>query len=142
MSSLLGLDIGTTGCKAIIFDSDGTLLAKASREYAVDIPQPQYAEQNIETVWELAQQAIREAVSAAHLKTIDAIALSVHGEAVTPIDEIGRALRPTILGMDTRTGLQNDLLRERFGSESSFPDYRYACAYHQYPAQTALDQTA
>ena len=113
--NLLGLDIGTTGCKAILFDSDGVLLAKASREYPVDIPHPQWAEQDIENVWQLAQESIREVIVAAHVTDIAAIGLSVHGEAVTPVDEQGRALRPTILGMDTRTAAQNDWLRERFG---------------------------
>ncbi|MCA2003046.1 MAG: hypothetical protein LDL51_14375 [Chloroflexi bacterium] len=118
--NLLGLDIGTTGCKAILFDSDGTLLAKASREYAVDFPHPQWAEQDLENVWRLAQEAIREAIAAAQAAEIAAIALSVHGEAVTPVDKSGRPLRPTILGMDTRTGPQNDWLRERFGGEPLF----------------------
>ena len=118
--NLLGLDIGTTGCKAILFDSDGVLLAKASREYPVDIPHPQWAEQDIENVWQLAQESIREVIVAAHVTDIAAIGLSVHGEAVTPVDEQGRALRPTILGMDTRTGAQNDWLRERFGGKTLF----------------------
>ena len=118
--NLLGLDIGTTGCKAILFDTDGTLLAKAWREYPVDIPHPQWAEQDIENVWRLAQEAIKEAIAAASVIDIAAIGLSVHGEAVTPVDRRGRALRPTILGMDTRTGAQNDWLRERFGGENLF----------------------
>ena len=118
--NLLGLDIGTTGCKAILFDSDGTLLAKASREYSVSIPHPHWAEQDIENVWQLAQEAIREAIAAAHVSEIAAIGLSVHGEAVTPVDERGCAMRPTILGMDTRTGAQNDWLRQRFGGEALF----------------------
>lgn len=118
--NLLGLDIGTTGCKAILFDSDGTLLAKASREYAVNIPHPQWAEQDIENVWILAQEAIRETLVAARINEITAISLSVHGEAVTPVDERGCALRPTILGMDTRTDAQNHWLRERFGGEGLF----------------------
>jgi len=118
--NLLGLDIGTTGCKAILFDSDGTLLAKASREYTVDFPQPQWAEQDLEEVWWLAQEAIHEAVVAAHVTDIAAIGLSVHGEAVTPVDGHGHPLRPTILGMDTRTGPQKDWLRARFGGEVLF----------------------
>jgi xylulokinase len=118
--NLLGLDIGTTGCKAILFDSDGTLLAKASREYAVDIPHPQWAEQDLENVWILAQEAIKEAIFVADVHEVAALGLSVHGEAVTPVDEHGRALYPTILGMDTRTGAQNDWLRERFGGEGLF----------------------
>ncbi len=118
--TLLGLDLGTTGCKALLFDSDGTLLAKASREYAVDFPRPHWAEQDMETVWRLAQEAIREAIAAAGVKGITAIGLSVHGEAVTPVDRAGHPLRPTILGMDTRTSAQNDYLRKRFGSEALF----------------------
>ena len=118
--NLLGLDIGTTGCKAILFDSDGTLLAKASREYTVDFPRPQWAEQDLEKVWWLAQEAIREVIIVAKVTEIAAIGLSVHGEAITPVDSSGHPLRPTILGMDTRTGPQNDWLRERFGGEALF----------------------
>lgn len=117
---LMGLDIGTSGCKAVLFDQDGTLLAKASREYAVDFPQPSWAEQNIEQVWVLAQEAMREAIALARIHQVAAIGLSVHGEAVTPVDQHGQALRPTILGMDTRTAEQNAWLRERFGAEHLF----------------------
>ena len=94
--SLIGLDIGTTGCKALLFDNDGALLAKASREYPVDFPHPQWAEQDLENVWRLAQDAIREAIGAANVTDVAAIGLSVHGEAITPVDTSGRALRPTI----------------------------------------------
>ena len=118
--NLLGLDIGTTGCKAILFDSDGKLLAKAAREYPVDIPHLQWAEQDLKNVWRLAQEAICEAIATARVTEIAAIGLSVHGEAVTPVDERGHPLRPTILGMDTRTSLENDWLRERFGGKALF----------------------
>jgi xylulokinase len=118
--NLLGLDIGTAGCKALLFDIDGSLVAKAWREYLVDFPHPQWAEQDLENVWRLAQEAIQETIVTAHVTEIAAIGLSVHGEAVTPVDEDGRSLRPTILGMDTRTGHQNAWLRERFGGEALF----------------------
>lgn len=117
MSTLLGLDVGTTGCKALLFDGDGTLLASASREYAVDLPRPGWAEQDIERVWVLAQEAMGEAIRSARVVEVAAIGLSVHGEAVTPVDAAGRPLRPTILGMDTRTERENDWLREHVGAE-------------------------
>ena len=84
--TLLGLDIGTTGCKAVLFDEGGVLLAKASREYPVDFPYPNWAEQNIENVWALAQEALRDAINQAGEKIVEALAISVHGEAVTPVD--------------------------------------------------------
>ena len=116
----IGLDIGTTGCKAVIFDATGNLLASASREYAVDIPHPNWAEQDAEDVWRLAQDALREVIAAVRPEGIVALGLSVQGEAVMPVDAQGQALRPAILGMDTRTGEQNAWLRDEFGAEHLF----------------------
>ena len=118
---LIGLDIGTTGCKAHIFDITGKPLGSASREYAVDIPRPDWAEQDAERVWQLAQEALREALEQAGPgEKVAGVGLSVQGEAITPVDENGNALRPTILGMDTRTDEQNAWLREQFGAEHLF----------------------
>lgn len=116
----MGLDIGTTGCKAVIFDAVGNLLTSVSREYAVDIPRPNWAEQDAERVWRLAQDALREAIAAAGPEDSVALGLSVQGEAVMPVDARGQALRPAILGMDTRTGEQNAWLRDKFGAEHLF----------------------
>jgi xylulokinase len=118
--NLLGLDIGTTSCKANLFDEYGLLLSSTNREYQVEIPHPGWAEQNIGTVWRLALDAMRETIQFAKVDEIAALALSVHGEAVTPVDAYGNALRPTILGMDTRTDVQNEWLRANLGAEYLF----------------------
>ncbi len=118
--NFVGLDIGTTGCKAAIFDEEGNLLASAGREYSVDIPRAMWAEQNPEEVWRLAQEALGQAVARSGGQAVAAVGLSVQGEAVMPIDDRGRALRPAILGMDRRTGEQNAWLRERLGAEHLF----------------------
>ena len=119
--NLIGLDVGTTGCKAHVFNRDGMLLASASREYAVDFPHPGWAEQDSEVVWKLTQEALREAITAAGAsESVAAIGLSVQGEAVMPVDAKGRVLRPAILGMDTRTGEQNQWLTKKFGAEKLF----------------------
>lgn len=118
--ALIGLDVGTTGCKAHIFDDDLGLMASASREYPVDIPHPQWAEQDAENVWTLAKESLREALDKADVHSAAAISFSVQGEAVAPVDEQGKALRPMILGMDTRTGKQNDWLKNKFGAKRLF----------------------
>jgi xylulokinase len=120
--SLIGLDIGTTGCKAIVFDARGRILGQAAREYGVLMPHPQWAEQDAERVWHLAWEALSEVVDADPVRRDPplALALSVQGEAVIPVDAEGRALRPAILGMDTRTGAENEWLADRFGAESLF----------------------
>ena len=121
--TLIGLDIGTTGCKAIVFDVQGRILGQAAREYAIWMPHPHWAEQNAERVWQLAWESLEEAVAQAADPGgagPPALALSVQGEAVIPVDGQGRALRPAILGMDTRTGAENEWLAERLGGEALF----------------------
>ena len=117
---LIGLDIGTTGCKAAVFEEDGRLVSRAGRECGVDMPQAGWAEQDAEAVWRLAQEALGQAIAAAGQGAIAALGLSVQGEAVMPVDAGGRALAPAILGMDTRTADENRWLGERFGPEQLF----------------------
>ena len=118
--SLIGLDIGTTGCKAIVFREDGVILAQARREYAVETPHPTWAEQDAEDVWRRAWQCLQEAIPAVANDPPVAMALSCQGEAVMPVDADGKPLRPVILGMDTRTTAENQWLAERFGAEWLF----------------------
>ena len=118
---LIGLDIGTSGCKAMIFDSRGARLASASCEYSVEAPHPGWAEQDAEAVWRLAQHALSQAIAAAGPgDPVAALSLSVQGEAVIAVDAGGRALRPAILGMDTRTVSQNEWLTAQLGAEHLF----------------------
>jgi xylulokinase len=56
--STIGLDIGTTGCKAVVFSDQGETLGQAAREYAILTPQPGWAEQDAELVWQLAWEAL------------------------------------------------------------------------------------
>lgn len=118
--SLVGLDIGTNACKAVAFDREGRTLAQASREYAILTPHPGWAEQDAEEVWRCAVACLRQVISAVQHDPPRALALSVQGEAIIPVDETGRALRPAILGMDTRTVEENRWLAERFGQEALF----------------------
>ncbi len=60
MPNLLGIDIGTSGCKAILIDESGRLLAQASAEYPVSMPKPTWSEQNPEDWWQGVQACLRE----------------------------------------------------------------------------------
>ena len=118
--SLIGLDIGTTGCKAIVFSAAGQILGRSTREYAIQTPQPGWAVQDGELVWALAWECLRDAVSAANDDQPLALALSVQGEAIVPVDSAGRTLAPFMLGMDTRTVAENERLVEQFGAQNLF----------------------
>lgn len=118
--SAIGLDIGTTGCKAIVFSDGWRILGQSKREYPILTPQTHWAEQNAELVWSLATEALAEAISQCESDPPSAMALSVQGEAVIPIDRQGKPLRRAILGMDTRTTKENEWLAETFGAEALF----------------------
>ncbi|RPI01153.1 MAG: hypothetical protein EHM72_07210 [Calditrichaeota bacterium] len=118
--SLIGLDIGTTGCKAIIFHIDGRIAGQAAREYPIQTPHYGWAEQDAELVFSSAMSALREALNHAGGLRPVALSLSCQGEAVMPVDTAGKSMAPVILGMDTRTIAENRWLDEQFGAENLY----------------------
>ncbi|NQT21148.1 MAG: hypothetical protein HQ592_15680, partial [Planctomycetes bacterium] len=111
--SLLGIDIGTTGCKVAAFSIDGRLLADAYREYATLHPEPDWAELDSRHVLECSWQAIAEVASHTKAEPVTALCVSSFGEAVTPVT-IGREiLGNCILHVDPRgTDEFDELFRE------------------------------
>jgi xylulokinase len=118
--SVIGLDIGTTGCKAIVFNNEWNILAESKREYSILTPQANWAEQDAELVWNLAMECLVESLNQFRSDPPEAIALSVQGEAVIPVAKQGRPLRNAILGMDTRTTEENKWLADTFGAKELF----------------------
>lgn len=117
---LIGLDVGTTGCKAIVFDRSGAMLGSAFREYGVTCDAPGKAEQDAEEVWRLTQETLRQATTQANAKRVHALSISVQGDAIIPVDDDFRALHPAILGMDYRSAPQARQCEERFGGFELF----------------------
>lgn len=118
--NLIGLDVGTTGCKAIIFDAEGRILGRGFREYDIICDFPNKAEQDAERVWSLVKDTLREAVAKAGSKDIKALSLSVQGDAIIPVDSDFRALHPAIMGMDYRSAPQAELCANRLGAFALF----------------------
>ena len=99
--SLMGLDIGTTGAKAVVFAEDARILSSAYREYPIHSPRPGWLELDPEEVWRLAAEAVAEAARGAR-EPVAALAISCLGEAVVALDAKGKLLGRTILGFDNR----------------------------------------
>ena len=112
--TLLGVDIGTTGCKAAAVSDRGVPLATAYREYPLLTPRPGWAELDPDVVWEATRSAVRE-VTSAGVAPPRAMAVSCLGEAVTPIDGQGRPLGPSIVSFDRRAAACHERLVERVG---------------------------
>jgi xylulokinase len=115
---IIGLDVGTTGCKAVFFNNNGEIIWRSYQEYPVEFPYPGWAEQDPERVWDAVCQVLIEGMTQIHgdSKDVIAIGLSVQGEAVIPVDSEGKPLRYAILGMDTRTYKENEWLRHNLGA--------------------------
>jgi xylulokinase len=120
--SLLGIDIGTTGCKAAAFSDDGRCLASAYREYPTASPQPGWAELDSPAVFELVKAAIAEAAAAAAGAgdPVAALGISSMGEATTPVSADRRILGPSILMSDSRGGRYVDALRRDISQEDFY----------------------
>jgi len=111
--SLMGLDIGTTGTKANVFNDGGKLVASAYREYPLEHPQPGWIELNPERVWKCVCEAVSEAASKAASDPVKAFAISVLGEAAVPVDAAGNVLANSILGFDNRAaGLFDNWIKQ------------------------------
>ncbi|MYB29288.1 MAG: hypothetical protein F4X38_09125 [Acidimicrobiaceae bacterium] len=114
--TLLGVDIGTTGCKAAVVSTEGALQASAYREYPLITPRSGWAQLDPDEVWDAVCSAIRE-VTSADVTRPRAMAVATLGEAVTPIDSRGRALGPSILSFDRRAAACHDRLVGRIGRD-------------------------
>jgi len=101
--TLMGLDIGTTGTKATVFDEGGKTLASAYREYPMLHPHPGWMELDPHQVWSNVKDAVRQAAASSPGDPVKAFAISVLGEAAVPIGKDGAVLGQSILGFDSRT---------------------------------------
>ena len=115
--SLLGIDIGTTGCKAAVFSEDGTCIVQAYCEYAILHPAEGRAELDSAKVWGKTRAVISEAVAGAKRDPVTALCISAMGEAATPVSADRRILGNCILSSDTRGGEYVDRLAEQYGQE-------------------------
>jgi len=111
--SLLGIDVGTTGCKAALFSTDGEQLASAYAEYDVQHPQPGWAELDSARVWALVKTLIAQVAAQAGRDPVRALSVSSMGEAVVPVTFERQALAPSMLNFDLRGEEFLPDLRER-----------------------------
>lgn len=114
--NLLGIDIGTTGCKAAVFDADGATLALAYREYDIIRDRPGQAELDSREVWDKIVQVISEC--AGKVKPIAALSVASMGEALVPIGRDGRICGNSVLGTDTRGNPYLDRFVAAAGTET------------------------
>jgi xylulokinase len=100
--SLLGIDVGTTGCKAAVFSNSGQMLALRYEEYDFYHPQPGWAQLDSSEVWQKVKSAIRAALAGSRSDPVQALSVSSLGESVVPVKLDRQILGPSLLNFDTR----------------------------------------
>ena len=112
----MGVDVGTTGVKAVVFDESGKLLSRAYEEYPLLFPFPGACELDSRTVIDAALRVIKSAAAQAGAP-VRAIGIASQGEAFTPLDADGRMLGNIMTSSDTRAQSLVQPWSEAFGQE-------------------------
>jgi xylulokinase len=100
--ALLGVDLGTSGAKAVLLGTDGRLLAEAEAGYPVDSPQPGWAETDPAAWWRAVVAAVRAALGRAGGVEVAAVGIDGQMHGLVLADQAGRPLRPALLWPDAR----------------------------------------
>jgi xylulokinase len=115
----LGIDVSTTGAKALLIDEKGSVIGSATSPLELSMPQPLWSEQDPQDWWQGVVQSIVQVMGQAGVdgKAVAAIGLTGQMHGLVLLDGEGQVLRPAILWNDQRTAAQCDEIRRRLGFE-------------------------
>lgn len=117
MKYILGIDIGTSGCKVILVDQNGTVCGTSTAPYPLSRPQPGWTEQEPADWWNGCVQALRALTEQHDAAPRDIVGIGLSGQmhSLVILDRQNRMIRPAILWNDQRTQQQCDELTEEAG---------------------------
>lgn len=114
---LLGIDVGTSGAKALLIDEAGEVKAAATTEYPLSTPRPLWSEQDPEDWWSGTVASIKGVLAQARVSAdeIECVGLTGQMHGLVLLDASGRVLRPAMLWNDQRTESQCEEIHNRVG---------------------------
>jgi xylulokinase len=117
MKYFLGLDIGTSGAKALLCDDQGQIINIAMADYPLYTPFPLWSEQDPEDWWGGACQAIQEVVSGASIPPAEIAAIGLTGQmhGAVFLDQNDQVIRRALLWNDQRTAAECEQITEIIG---------------------------
>jgi len=119
----LGLDVGTSGVKAILVAEDGGVAASATAPLSLDTPQPGWAEQDPEAWWAAARAAIRDVLAQRAGSRVAAVGVSGQMHSSVFLDKSAAVIRPALLWCDGRTTAECREIEQRAGGEAQLRDW-------------------
>lgn len=118
--SLLGIDVGSSVCKAAAFSEVGECLALHMREYDLVCPGPGQAELPIRAVWDKVKEIVSSVAASTGGDPISAICVSSMGEAVVPVTRRREILADSIMSVDVRGMTHAQALESGIGIEAAY----------------------
>ena len=116
MKYLLGIDVGTTGTKSLLFSEKGTLMGSAYRSYPTATPSLESREQEPEDWWRAVVETVREVCAESDIgRHVAGISLSLQGGTMVAVDENGVAVRPAMVWSDKRCTEQRKTYLQEVG---------------------------
>ncbi|MDD4362914.1 MAG: FGGY family carbohydrate kinase, partial [Atribacterota bacterium] len=118
----LSIDIGTTGCKAILFNKEGQLLKKTYREYQSIYLSARWIDHDPSTWLQAAQKTVMEIISTGEYPQEQLAAISITSQRATfiSVDKNGQALENAILWQDKRAITESNEIIEKFGQDDIY----------------------
>jgi xylulokinase len=116
----MGIDVGTTGTRAVIVRPDGHVVAAATgNHHPMQMPKPGWAEQDPANWWEATVHAVRAALEASGLKGSDIAAVGLSGQmhGVVLLDKTHAVLRPSLIWCDQRSQAQCEWITSQVGAD-------------------------
>lgn len=121
MTLLLGIDVGTTSIKSVVYRTDGVAVAVASLPTPTHVPRPRWAYYRPEELWGTVVATVRGVLEQIENPSqIASVAVASVAEAGVLLDASGKATTDTIAWYDTRTRPQAEWLAERIGQDVLF----------------------
>ena len=119
MKYVLGIDLGTSGTKTVLFDEKGQAVAAKTIEYPLYQERNGWAEQDPLDWWQAARDTIRSVLETSGIDSGEIAALGISGQmhGLVMLDKEGRVLRRSIIWCDQRTGEECREITEKLGKE-------------------------
>ncbi|HEY2769868.1 MAG TPA: xylulokinase [Solirubrobacteraceae bacterium] len=115
MTSLVGIDVGTSSVKGLAIDPDGTIVAHSEAAVPLSTPRPGWSEQDPEDWWRATEHVLAQLKS--EVGSPAGIGLSGQMHGLVALDDTDRVLRPAILWNDQRTAAECAEIELRIGLE-------------------------
>lgn len=119
---VIGVDIGTTSTKSVLFQVDGTVISSSSVEYPLLSPAPDAAEQDPEEIFQAVIKSIKQTIQSSHVAPTDILCVSFSSamHSVIAVDKKGRPLTKCITWADNRSSMWAEKIKNEMNGHQIY----------------------